>query len=209
MGEKDRTTITMSIKNNHKAITQDRPRQTDFQKPTFTRRPNNSARALPSREEAASKGLMYFSWVGVVPQQVVPRETLLGPAGADPEPEPLEPLEPSTSMLLPGCCSVVLSASMAEVMPLLPMSARAELAPSSSFAGRNFSISSLQKSESGGRMSSLHKASSKVLSQTSDTYNSESAFRTPSPSSDPQLLTEIARTSAWKQRLAHQNRNRS
>ena len=62
--------------------------------------------------------------------------------------------------------------------------------------GKSLSISAFPNSQPGGRVS-LHNARRTDDSHTKDVYNWLSPFITLSPSSDPQLLTDIVRISDW------------
>lgn len=98
----------------------------------------------------------------------------------------------------------MLRASIAVVMPLLPMSGDVAATPTDQVdasvslrnsGGMSLSISSLPKSQPAGILSSLHKANNKVLSQTRDMYSSDSPFRTVSPNSEPQWFMDKFRIS--------------
>lgn len=67
--------------------------------------------------------------------------------------------------------------------------------------GRSFSMSSLPNLQPGGMISSLQRASKRVLSHTNDVYNSAKPLRTLSPNSEPQCVMDSVRISLWNQPL--------
>jgi hypothetical protein len=61
--------------------------------------------------------------------------------------------------------------------------------------GNSFSISSLPNLQPGGMISSLQRASRRVLSQTNEVYNSAKPLSTLSPNSEPQCVMDSVRIS--------------